>query len=116
MADLLVRHIPLPLPRPVMEETVEGAKNVKMNWLEEIPLPEMPELDLSWPKVGTEWLLQPWYEWKRFTEMNIYDFGNDWVELFLLVGTAVGIGLIALLILEGLFKGIEYLTRSRRKK
>lgn len=87
MADIIARTVPTPLPRPIMEEVVPGSQNLKLNW--DIPVPSMAEIDLTWPKVGTEWLLQPFqYLRTKGNELMGYLF-----ELKNQLNTGVGIQL-----------------------
>jgi hypothetical protein len=65
MTDFLVKGVPLPIPRPEMEE-VHPVLEVgeKLNF----PLPELNDLDLTYPLVGLDWVksitidvvLYPW--------------------------------------------------------
>jgi hypothetical protein len=64
MADFFIKNTPIPVPRPIMEETITGGK---INPLD-IPLPEMADIDLTYPLVGLDWVksitidvvLYPW--------------------------------------------------------
>jgi len=58
MADFLIHAIPLPLPRPIMEEVVHGAKDAGIKF--DIPIPETSDIDLSFPLVGMNWITYPW--------------------------------------------------------
>jgi hypothetical protein len=82
MADLLIKQIPLPLPRPVMEETVLGSDKPGIEW--NIPLPDTAGVDLSFPVVGTQWLLQPWNRMMElFTNERFFRSKTGGYELLL---------------------------------
>lgn len=80
MTDFLVRQIPLPLPRPMLEENIPGASNpgIKLD----IPFPEAADVDLSYPLIGLDWVLYPWTRIKGFY-MNY----SDWMVSQLQTGT-----------------------------
>lgn len=115
MTDFLVRLIPLPLPRPVMEEVVTGGTLQKL----EIPVPEMAEVDLSFPLVGSNyWLslqasvLHQWTGLKDMFKLEGYEGRHGWFEIQ--VGPVLEYGLVlGALIAVGLFAaGLENLIRK----
>ena len=63
MTDILPVKIPLPIPRPEMEDLPLGSVNPGIHL--DIPFPEMADIDLSFPLVGTNWMLHNWNNWKQ---------------------------------------------------
>lgn len=99
MTDILVRAIPLPIPRPVMEEVHLGSDKPGIDW--NIPMPDMANLDLSFPLVGSNWWL---HQWSRFKDMfNLYEGKHSWYEFqlnsyeeyILVFGVLLAIGILA---------------------
>lgn len=80
MTDFFIKQIPLPLPRPVMEEVVEGSKEAGIKL--DIPFPEAADVDLSYPLLGLDWVLYPWTVIRGFY-MNY----SDWMVNQLQTGT-----------------------------
>lgn len=85
MTDFFIRNIPTPLPRPIMEETIHGAANPGIRL--DIPMPEMADIDLTYPLLGLDWVTYPWtYTKGLFMELlsytNIYDFAANAEDFF----------------------------------
>ena len=98
MTDILLTKIPLPIPRPVMEEVHLGSDHPGIDW--HIPVPDMADIDLSFPLVGTNWLLSPFREMKQgWAEFIFY----PWTEVLFFGGTLIAIGAFA--------AGLEFLLR-----
>jgi len=99
MVDFVIKTVPLPLPRPLLEEVVPGAENANIHW--NIPFPEMADVNLSFPVVGMNWLLQPWNNFRQgWYEFVFY----PWTEVVVFGGVLVAIGAFA--------GGLELLLRK----
>ena len=99
MTDFFIKNTPIPLPRPLIEEIIPGGVNpgIKLD----IPFPEMADIDLSFPLVGTNWLLHPFREMKQgWAEFVFY----PWTEVVFFGGVLVFIGAFA--------AGLELLLRK----
>lgn len=122
MTDFLVTKIPLPIPRPEMEE-VHPVLEVgeKLNF----PLPDINELDLSYPLVGLDWVLYPWTLLKGktlnfinelhsqlntgYTEYSSPDRWTDVLIFFAALGFLSGVIIVSWYVLKELGYTIRYL-------
>lgn len=111
----VTEYIPLPLPRPVMEEDIPGGVLAQFK----IDIPFNPaEVDLTFPVVGMNWFRMKW------NELNPFNFGwsedklegynlviyNNASEVLLFIGALAGISLILTGIILGTEKILEKLN------
>lgn len=122
MADILINKIPLPIPRPMMEEVHLGSANPGIDWSGKIPFPEMSDIDLSYPLLGTNWLMYPFHQLNNvatqlkdktmnlWNEVNIYtssekvaNLGNEVLAMLLGLGIIFLIGSLIYYTFYGLY-------------
>ncbi len=103
----------MPLPRPVMEEVIPGAVEAGIKL--DIPFPEMATVDLTFPKIGLNWIRQPmdWIVAHNPFSFSFYEdklegynlvIGNRESEITLFLGTLLSIGLATALLEKGFKK------------
>lgn len=106
----MIKNTPIPLPRPVMEEIVPGGENpgIKLD----IPIPEMADIDLSYPLIGLDWVVYPWTLTKGLTMelmTRLSDLTNlelfEWLELSLLTAALA-------VVAGGIFLAFAYVVRK----
>lgn len=121
MTDFFIKLIPIPLPRPEMEEIIPGGvlREVKLD------IPFNPaEVDLTFPVVGFNWFRMKW------NEMNPFSFGfaedkhgwynlliyNNASEVLLFLGALGIIGLtltVLILSIEKILEKLNIISRNR---
>lgn len=76
MTDFFMRAIPLPIPRPVMEEVHPVLDLPPLKF--DIPIPEMADIDLTYPLLGLDWVMYPWTYTKGFfmEHSNLFEFSE----------------------------------------
>ena len=131
MTDFFIRNVPTPTPRPIMEEMVHGGDNpgIKLD----IPLPEMSDIDLTYPLLGLDWVLYPWTYLKgktmdtstKLTELlsqlntgNV-DYVNPdrWVDVLWFVAAMVllfSVLTVGYYVVTESWRGIKYLWNKKR--
>lgn len=112
MADIFEKIIPLPLPRPEMEELVPGRVERQITDLHDI-WSEKTKAGLELMKEQLAGLADKWNELMNFNPLtiNIYDFTEKLISFgtWLFILSTVG----ALVILT--YEGTSYLYRKFRK-
>lgn len=100
MTDFFIKLIPIPLPRPEMEEIIPGAKNAGIKL--DIPFPDMANIDLTFPLVGSNYWLSLW---TGFKDLFNFEEKQGWVE-FQINSYEEVVVFFGVLIAVGFFSGL----------
>lgn len=109
VVEKVVEHIPLPTPRPVMEEVITGGKTIPFNL--NIPFTQS-EVDLSFPLVGMNWISNIFSRIGDKMEQVYINAGEKWLEVIFFLGALAFFGGI----ITGVILGTEWIVRKILKR
>lgn len=102
MADILPMKIPLPIPRPEMEELIPGRVERQINELHDIWSDSMSHVWSDQTKAGLELMKEQWNNMINYLTINAYDFAKNVEDFGIFLVVMLFVGASVFLIAEGI--------------